>query len=192
MRILIFVLLLVCLSPCSYAEEESENIGDEASTAIIGDEPLLHKILEVTPDGYRLVLSTVDLSYAAYGTRLPQRTQRYLDSVIRILAEDSANIQSIEVSGHSDSSGNAKRNYQLCRERAKGVAQLLKKGGFASRQIKRRVAGSNEPIADNGSKEGRRQNRRVEILIKTSPEKIDGIALKLAAFDQKFSVAKLQ
>ncbi len=71
----------------------------------------------------------------------------------------------IEIMGHTDSTGTAEHNQGLSERRANSVAQYL-----ASREIKQlRLAtyghGENYPVASNDTKQGRSQNRRVEIVL---------------------------
>lgn len=71
----------------------------------------------------------------------------------------------IEVSGHTSSDGTDQVNQRLSEERARAVASYLESKGVASNRIVVRGAGSSEPIADNGTREGREQNRRIEFRV---------------------------
>lgn len=67
----------------------------------------------------------------------------------------------VEVSGHTDSLGNAESNLQLSRLRARTVVDFLSQ----TLPRERFVAvgyGAARPIADNGTVDGRRKNRRIE------------------------------
>ena len=70
----------------------------------------------------------------------------------------------IEVGGHTDSTGTAERNRQLSLERARAVAAALALYGVAANRLVPRGFGSDQPVADNASEEGRQQNRRVELV----------------------------
>jgi len=57
-------------------------------------------------------------------------------------------------------------NWELSAARAAAVARVLVWGeGLAQDRIRVEGRGSAEPVADNGSKKGRAQNRRIEIFI---------------------------
>ena len=71
----------------------------------------------------------------------------------------------LEVSGYTDSTGSARYNLQLSKERAQAVANVLRKEGVGGDRILTRGYGEQKPIADNDTAEGRRQNRRVELLL---------------------------
>ena len=65
------------------------------------------------------------------------------------------------VVGHTDSSGSEAYNQGLSERRAQSVATYLEGKGIAQGRLKVIGAGEGEPIADNKTKEGRAQNRRV-------------------------------
>jgi outer membrane protein OmpA-like peptidoglycan-associated protein len=65
------------------------------------------------------------------------------------------------VVGHTDSTGSDAYNQGLSERRAQSVATYLEGKGIAAGRLKVNGAGESEPIADNATKEGRAQNRRV-------------------------------
>ena len=71
----------------------------------------------------------------------------------------------IEISGHTDNSGNEANNLRLSGARAKSVADYLIGKGINKERIKIKGYGSSQPIAENKSEEGRAKNRRVEFKI---------------------------
>ena len=71
----------------------------------------------------------------------------------------------VVIVGHTDSSGDPKYNMWLSRERARSVADYLISTGINEDQVRIIGRGSNEPIASNDTREGRMQNRRVDILV---------------------------
>ena len=68
----------------------------------------------------------------------------------------------IEIYGHTDSAGLAKRNKELSGERAKAVADYLISLGLDASRIKSFGFGSSKPVSDNETEAGRQLNRRVE------------------------------
>lgn len=72
----------------------------------------------------------------------------------------------LEVQGHTDSTGSAERNRQLSLERAQRVAGALALYGVDPARLEPRGFGPDNPVADNATDEGRRQNRRVELVRK--------------------------
>ena len=63
--------------------------------------------------------------------------------------------------GHTDSSGSEAYNQGLSERRAQSTVDYLATKGIDSSRLKASGAGESQPIADNKTKEGRAQNRRV-------------------------------
>lgn len=72
----------------------------------------------------------------------------------------------VEIIGHTDNVGSAPTNLVLGQGRAESVMQTLYKYGSTSGKITATSKGETEPIADNETEEGRKSNRRVQIIIK--------------------------
>lgn len=70
---------------------------------------------------------------------------------------------SLAVSGHTDSRGSEKLNQKLSTARAESVKAYLVKKGVAADRIATKGEASTRPVGDNKTKQGRAQNRRVEI-----------------------------
>lgn len=74
----------------------------------------------------------------------------------------------IEVSGHTDDVGAVGDNQTLSADRAAAVVGYLTSAGVDGSRLRSRGAGETEPIADNGTSEGRARNRRVEFTARES------------------------
>jgi outer membrane protein OmpA-like peptidoglycan-associated protein len=70
------------------------------------------------------------------------------------------------VEGHTDSQGKTETNYTLSVNRANAVRDYLVQHEIAADRITAVGYGEERPVADNGTPEGRANNRRVEIVIK--------------------------
>lgn len=68
----------------------------------------------------------------------------------------------VEIGGHTDSQGNATTNQQLSEQRADAVRSALVKRGVPEARLVARGFGSNQPMADNSTEEGRKANRRIQ------------------------------
>ena len=68
------------------------------------------------------------------------------------------------IEGHTDSKGNDNKNLQLSESRAKAVMSYLATQGVAPGRMTAVGKGEGEPVAENTSKSGRAQNRRIEVL----------------------------
>ena len=80
----------------------------------------------------------------------------------------------IAIIGHTDNTGTDAVNNPLSKNRAQSVSKFLKSQGVASAQIKTIDGqGSTNPVADNSTAEGRKQNRRVEVYMYASEKMIN-------------------
>jgi outer membrane protein OmpA-like peptidoglycan-associated protein len=84
-----------------------------------------------------------------------------LSSVGTVLQE--FNKTSVEVSGHTDSTGGQDLNQRLSEARARSVASFLTTQGVSSNRIYSVGYGPRRPVATNDTLEGRSANRRVEL-----------------------------
>lgn len=86
-----------------------------------------------------------------------------LDSVAKVLRE--FNKTTIDVAGHTDSTGSRDYNLRLSEERAVSVADYLRDRGVAPARFYVTGYGPDYPVADNQTAAGKRQNRRVELTL---------------------------
>lgn len=84
-----------------------------------------------------------------------------LDAAVQILKRHSD--LKVEVAGHTDSVGNDDYNMGLSERRAQAVADYLIANGADAANITVKGYGETDPVADNGTEEGRAANRRVEL-----------------------------
>ena len=86
-----------------------------------------------------------------------------LDRMLRLLESDK--IHEIEVSGHTDSSGNDAYNLDLSQRRADAVYNYFVNNGISRSRMKSVGYGETAPLAANNTEENRSKNRRVEFKI---------------------------
>lgn len=67
--------------------------------------------------------------------------------------------------GHADSRGDGSLNARLAGERAAAVAARLKQYGSGAAAIELQVASAEHPLASNSTADGRRVNRRVDVIV---------------------------
>ena len=70
----------------------------------------------------------------------------------------------VEVAGHTDSQGSDAYNHKLSHQRAEVVREYLIGKGVPAENLTFKGYGEASPIASNDTKEGREQNRRVELI----------------------------
>lgn len=84
-----------------------------------------------------------------------------LDEVADILSKNS--YLGLDISGHSDNTGNPEKNKILSQKRADAVKKYLVKKGIDESRLSSTGYGQERPIADNSTKQGKAKNRRVEM-----------------------------
>jgi len=84
-----------------------------------------------------------------------------LNDIVTILGQYPSAKFSIE--GHTDSVGNDASNQKLSESRASSVMTYLIEKGVASNRLLAKGFGESKPLADNATKAGQAENRRVEI-----------------------------
>ena len=72
----------------------------------------------------------------------------------------------IVVEGFTDSTGSNEHNQELSQRRAGAVSSYFVDSGVDAGRMTAIGYGEDHPVADNGTAEGRQQNRRVAVLIK--------------------------
>jgi len=68
----------------------------------------------------------------------------------------------VKILGHTDSSGDADKNIILSQQRADAVKTYLIHKNTPAESLSTEGLGSNKPVADNTTVEGRKKNRRIE------------------------------
>ena len=77
----------------------------------------------------------------------------------------------IKIEGHTDGIGSAAYNKKLSAQRAAAVARvLIEKHDLPEERVIVEGYGESRPIASNETPEGRRSNRRVDILLVVKPD----------------------
>lgn len=110
-----------------------------------------------------IMLTLENLHFKPDSAQLLPGEAALLDKIASILKETGQN--KLLVNGHTASVGNPSGEMALSVERAKEVAAQLCKRGIDADKFICRGSGSKYPVADNSTKEGMAQNRRVEITI---------------------------
>lgn len=152
------------------AERAARMKAEEAAAAAIAS---LERIAQVKEEarGTVITLSGAVLFQTGKSDLLPIAENR-LDAVAEALKsqhDDTA----IVVEGHTDSRGSRQQNLELSQARADSVRAYLVRKGVAPDRIKSVGKGEDQPIATNNTPDGRANNRRVEIVLK-SPSNRDG------------------
>ena len=123
--------------------------GTGVSVTRVGDSIVLNMPSNITFD-----TNKADVKPQFYNT---------LNSVSLVFKEFKQTL--INVTGHTDSSGDANYNFDLSRRRAAAVAQYLSAQQLDTNRFSVEGHGASDPVASNATASGKAQNRRVEITI---------------------------
>lgn len=102
------------------------------------------------------------IEFKTNSTKFTKNSYGTLNDIVALLeAHPNANL---EVQGHTDNVGSAKKNKDLSENRALAVVNYLISKGIAASRLRAVGYGGTKPIASNGNKKGRKANRRVELV----------------------------
>jgi len=102
------------------------------------------------------------IDFQTGSAKLTKSSYGVLDSLAQILL--SAPSIKLEVEGHVDNAGPEKINLILSQDRAQSVVDYLVGKGVDARRLRAVGFGSSRPVADNGTLQGRKANRRIEFI----------------------------
>ncbi|MCP5114449.1 MAG: OmpA family protein, partial [bacterium] len=71
----------------------------------------------------------------------------------------------LQAEGHTDTTGSEEFNQELSEKRAASVRDFLVEQGVPADAVAAVGLGFSVPVADNGTREGRQKNRRVELIV---------------------------
>lgn len=103
------------------------------------------------------------LNFDSATTRLTPDSNQTVTDLIAIL-KCYPNM-TVQLEGHTDSTGDAEANKKLSVDRADAVKALLVAGGVDGARISTAGWGQEKPIASNDTEEGKAKNRRTELIV---------------------------
>ena len=123
---------------------------------------LQNELINVKRDARGTIISMSDILFDVGKANLPCELKTSLAKVAGILLvyRDSR----IIIEGHTDNTGSAEFNQILSEDRAYNVKEFLIELGVDEYRLSSTGYGFRKPIATNNTKEGRKQNRRVDII----------------------------
>lgn len=111
--------------------------------------------------GEKMVLNNIFFDTDEY--KLKRESNTELDVVVKMMQANPS--MKIEVSGHTDNSGDEKHNQQLSENRAKSVLDYLVDKGIDSFRLSYKGYASSQPLVANDSPENKAKNRRTELSV---------------------------
>lgn len=152
-------------------EQQEQQLADERARRAEAEKraadaaAALAKVATVKQESRGMVITlSGNVLFETNKSKLFPGAQQRLDEVARALSQQASD-SPIIVEGHADSQGNDDHNLVLSQARAESVRDYLISRGLDANRVVAKGYGETRPIADNGSPEGRANNRRVEIVV---------------------------
>lgn len=143
-----------------FTREKTEDVMEKVSGAI--DELGLENVTVKRGDK-GVTISVEKIQFLPDSSELRESEKAKLEKIAQVLKGCDNDLL---VSGHCAARGTAKERKRISEERAQSVARYLVESGARDvYHVFTQGKGSSEPIADNGTEEGRAANRRVEITL---------------------------
>ena len=130
----------------------------------------LSHVAETTDSARGYVVNLPDILFDVDEATLKpdaQLTLAKLAGILLILPD-----QHVLIEGHTDSTGSVDHNLTLSQRRASAVLNLLALQGLDRTRLDAIGFGMDRPMADNATDEGRRRNRRVELVISGTAQRV--------------------
>ncbi len=152
----------------AYSEAEAKFMSTSADQAKLNRQKALFDALAAVSGAERSmvegggVMITIVEAFSSTGVTIDPSRVAAFDTI----AQTAKNYgeYSLVIEGHTDSRGSKAKNLQLSESRAQSVLAYLAQKGVSPSRMNAMGKGSNEPVAENSTKEGRSKNRRIEIL----------------------------
>lgn len=111
-----------------------------------------------------------DILFETGKSDLKDQARANLAEMAAIMKKYPENVLTIK--GYTDSTGSAKTNEALSQQRALAVKNQLVANGLPASVITTMGMGPSNPVADNSTEAGRKQNRRVEVEVTVDESKV--------------------
>lgn len=119
--------------------------------------------LKLQPIEVGVVVNLKSVLFYMGTTALLEESYPELDMVVEFL-KGNPKVE-IQLDGHTDNRGDAKKNLLLSQQRVEKIKAYLVSKGVQAKRIKGRGFGGSKPIATSDTEESRKLNRRVEFII---------------------------
>jgi outer membrane protein OmpA-like peptidoglycan-associated protein len=124
---------------------------------------------KVLLDGKNIIVRIYGLTFESGKSVIEPKFFGILSKVKQII-ENYEN-STVLIQGHTDAMGNEKNNVKLSRDRADSVKEyFLANTSLTKDRVTSMGYGSSQPVAKNTTKEGRAQNRRIDVVITPAAE----------------------
>jgi outer membrane protein OmpA-like peptidoglycan-associated protein len=150
---------------CPVLDIDEDGVYDDIDECPNTPGPIENKGCPVIEDDVVEVLKTAfeNLEFESGSNNLKESSYPSLNE-LAIVLQNKKN-WNLEISGHTDNTGDALKNLIISKKRAESIKQYLFVKGIEENRIRVLYFGETMPIASNDTEEGRQRNRRVELKI---------------------------
>jgi outer membrane protein OmpA-like peptidoglycan-associated protein len=113
---------------------------------------------------YSMALSDDSVKFPVDSAKLSPEAEQRLTAFAEKLKTDNRNVY-LEIQGHTDARGSDTLNQRLGAERAEAVRLFMNQHGVPLNRMSTISYGKKDPVADNKTRTGRAQNRRVLLIV---------------------------
>ena len=113
---------------------------------------------------YSMVLSDDSVKFPVDSSKLSPEADQRLTDFAEKLKTDNRNVY-VEIQGHTDATGPDMLNQRLGEQRAEAVRLFMNQHGVPLNRMSTISYGKADPVADNKTRTGRAQNRRVVLIV---------------------------
>jgi outer membrane protein OmpA-like peptidoglycan-associated protein len=158
-------------------QTEIRNLSEEYNVKIEGLEQNTDDLGRIARDNAEMIaalgqlrfqktLSEAEANFNVDSAKLTDGAKAELDKFAQLLLTQKRLVH-LEIQGHTDSTGSEDYNVRLGKERADAVREYLYKQHDIPLHLMNIISfGSTEPIAENSTRSGRAQNRRVVLVVR--------------------------
>lgn len=124
---------------------------------------LYEATVELTPNDLNRLIRLDKLIFGLGEAKITPESYGELNTLASMLIDNPTMV--IQLEGHTDFRGNARKNLKLSEKRVEAVRDYLMNKGIDKRRIKLKAFGGAEPLTRSNDPESRQKNRRVEVRI---------------------------
>ncbi|TYB30364.1 MAG: OmpA family protein [Candidatus Mcinerneyibacterium aminivorans] len=144
--------------------ELTDNAGNTGKSVLVNI-PVGEKVVEEDKKEVKMpeIFIAARIRFATSSSKLPSSAKEELDEVVEMLNKKKQ--LKIRIEGHTDSRGAAQTNYKLSLDRANVVKEYLIDEGVPEDRMVVVGYGEDMPIDSNNTEKGRKNNRRVDVIV---------------------------
>ncbi|ANB03742.1 hypothetical protein ECTOBSL9_1476 [Ectothiorhodospira sp. BSL-9] len=157
---------------CVHTPRWEQDLAIEGCQGYVAPEPEPEPRAEPEPEPapepeprYETITLGSEVLFAFDKYELSPAATTELDAVARRIMDVGDDLERVMIAGHTDSTGSRSYNQTLSQNRADAVKDYLVEQGVPADVMTTVGYGPDRPLAYNDTKEGRQENRRVEIRI---------------------------